>query len=59
MMMMMMSVVEMRMLRWIYGKTMKDRIRKERIQEHLGVASLGDKLGETCLRWFGHVQYIG
>ena len=44
------------MLRWRCGKTRKDRIRKECFQEQLAVTSIGDKIREICLRWFGHVQ---
>lgn len=51
-----MDAVEMRMLRWMCGKTSNDRIRNERFREHLGVATIVDKIRETRLRWFGHVQ---
>ena len=40
-------VAKMRMLRWIYGKTGKDRIRDEHIWKHLGTASIGDKLRDS------------
>ena len=49
------SVAEMRVLRWMCGKTSKDRIKNEDIQEDVGVPSIGYKLRETRLRWFGHV----
>ena len=52
-----MSVREMRMLRWMCGKTKKDKIRNECFLEHSTVASIGDKLTQTHLRWFGHVQH--
>ena len=31
-------------LRWICGKTRKDKIRNESFQVHFGVASIGDKI---------------
>ena len=37
------------------GKTKKDRKRNGRIREHIRLASVGNKLRETHLRWF--VQY--
>ena len=42
------------MLRWMFGKTRKDRIKNTRFREHLRVASIGNKIRSTCLRWFGH-----
>ena len=47
------SVVEMRMLCWIYGHTRRDRVRNDDIRDRLGVAPIEEKLR---LRWFGHVQ---
>ena len=45
-------VARMKMLRWMYGKT-----RKDSIWEHVWMASIGgDKLIESCLRLFGHIQ---
>ena len=40
-------------LRWMYGKT-RIKIVNERFREHLRVALIGDKIRETCLRWFGY-----
>ncbi|KAL6532562.1 hypothetical protein OROHE_013984 [Orobanche hederae] len=51
-----MNVAEMRMLRWMYGHTKKDRLRNEVIREKLRVASIEDKMMENRLRWFGHVR---
>ena len=51
-----MDVAESRMLRWMCGKTRKDKIKNECFREHLGVATIGGKIRKTCLRWFGHVQ---
>lgn len=47
-----MSVTEMRILRQMCSKTMKDTIRKERIWEN-GISSMDAKLKETHLKWFG------
>lgn len=37
------------------GKTRKDKMRNECIQEHLEVARIDDKLRDPHLLWFGHV----
>ncbi|VFQ83605.1 unnamed protein product [Cuscuta campestris] len=47
---------EMRMLRWMCGKTRLDRIPNEVIRRQVGMALVEDKLRETRLRWFGHVR---
>lgn len=44
------------MFRWMCGKNSNDKIRNEIFQEHVDVASIGDKIRETHLRWFWHVQ---
>ncbi|VFQ65974.1 unnamed protein product [Cuscuta campestris] len=47
---------EMRMLRWMCGKTKLDRISNEVIRRQVGMAPVEDKLWEARLRWFGHVR---
>ena len=37
-----MDVAEMRMLRWMCGKTSKEKNRNGRFREHLGVATIGE-----------------
>jgi hypothetical protein len=46
----------MRMLRWICGHTIRDRVRNDDIRERLGVAPVDEKLVQHRLRWFGHIQ---
>jgi hypothetical protein len=48
--------MEMRMLRWTLGVTRLDRIPNDTIRQAITVAPITDKLKETRLRWYGHVQ---
>ncbi|KAL5187393.1 Craniofacial development protein 2 [Glycine soja] len=50
------GVAEMRMLRWMCGKTRQDKIINEAIREKVGVAPIVEKMVENKLRWFGHVE---
>ncbi|KAK3550569.1 hypothetical protein QTP70_000050 [Hemibagrus guttatus] len=50
------EVAELKMLRFALGVTRLDRIRNEYIRGTAHVGCLGDKVRETRLRWFGHVQ---
>ena len=49
------SVAEMRMLRWMCGKTRINKIRNENIRSLVGVAPIEDKMRENRLRWFSHI----
>ena len=46
----------MRVLRLIYGVTLRDRVRSEVIREKLNVESILDYIERSQLRWFGHVK---
>ena len=51
-----MSVAEMRILRWMCGKTRRDKVRNEDILMKIGVTPIEEKMIENHLRWFGHVR---
>src|SRR6266508_988604 len=50
------SVVEMRMLQSMCGRTRWDQVRNEDIRGRVGVAPIEEKLVQHLLRWFGHIQ---
>jgi hypothetical protein len=50
------SVVEIRMLRWICGHRRRDQVRNDDIRERLAVALVEKKPVQHCLQWFGHMQ---
>ena len=43
-----MSVVEMRMLRWMYGKTRMDKVRNKDICSLVGIAPIEDEMKRTA-----------
>ncbi|VDL82448.1 unnamed protein product [Nippostrongylus brasiliensis] len=49
------SVMEMKMLRWMAGVTRLDHVTNADIRERFGVIPIAEKLRETRLRWYGHV----
>ena len=51
-----MRTTEMRMLRMICGKTLKDKMNDEKICEMTGVVILEEFRREKRLRWLGHVE---
>ena len=59
-----MTVAEMRVLRWMFGVTKKDKIRNESIKGTVKVADISLNLQERRLKWYGHVMrrdgnYVG
>ena len=53
------DVAEMRMLRWMSGVTMLDRIRIERNRGTTKVGEISKKVQESRLKWYGHVLRRG
>ena len=49
-------VAEMRMLRWIMGKTRNDHVRNQIIQEDAKVCQMSTFLRQKRLHWYGHVK---
>ncbi|XP_074352196.1 uncharacterized protein LOC141691370 [Apium graveolens] len=52
------KVAEMRMLRWICGRTMLDKLSTGFFRNKLRVAPIAEKMKEGRLRWFGHIRRI-
>ena len=50
------KTTEMRMLRMICGKTLKDKMNNEKIRKMTGIVRLKEFLREKRLRWLGHVE---
>ena len=51
-----MTIEKMQILRLMSGHILRDRIIIEDIGKGLVVISIEDKMKESCLRWYGHVQ---
>ena len=49
-------VAEMRMLRWIRGKTRKDHVRNQSIQEDAKVCQMSTFLRQKRLNMYGHIR---
>ena len=47
--------VEMRMVRWMCGVKLKDRLPSKELRERLGVDDIALVLQQNRLRWYGHV----
>ena len=51
-----MHTTEMKMLRWIQGKTRKDRIRNEKFRSDAMVKPITTYVAQKRLSWYGHVM---
>ena len=49
-------VAEMRMLRWIRGKTRKAHVGNQIMQEHAKVCQMSTFLRQKRLHWYGHIR---
>ncbi|KAK6743227.1 hypothetical protein RB195_010468 [Necator americanus] len=47
--------MEMRMLRWTIGVTLKEKVSNDTVGSIFGVVPITEKMKEARLRWFGHV----
>ena len=50
------SVIDMKMLRWISRNRRKYRIQDEKIHLKIRMNPIDERWKESCLRWFGLVQ---
>ena len=50
------DVNEMRMLRWQFGLTRRDKVRNEHVRGTLKIAPISNKVKENRLRWYGHIK---
>jgi hypothetical protein len=50
------SIEMMGMLRWMCGKTRHTKIRNDNIRERVRVAYIIEKMVETKLKWFVHIE---
>ena len=59
-----MDAAEIKMLRWSLGVTRRDMLRNRVVRDRLKVGVLSQKIKESRLRWYGHVErreedYVG
>ena len=47
---------ERMMVRWMCGKTLKDKCRTEELRGRLGIEGVADVMRRSRLRWFGHEE---
>jgi hypothetical protein len=47
---------EMRMIRWMCGASLRDKLTSAELREKMGVKAIGVVVRRNRLRWFGHVE---
>ena len=47
--------MEMRMVRWMCGVLLRDRVPSAELRERMGIESVSDAMKQNRLRWLGHV----
>ncbi|KAK6760934.1 hypothetical protein RB195_022125 [Necator americanus] len=47
--------MEMRMLRWTIGVTLKEKVSNDTVRSIFGIVPITEKMNEARLRWFGEV----
>ena len=50
------DVAEMKMLRWMSGVTLRDKVRKIHIRESVNMIDVSNKVQEALMIWFGHIM---
>jgi hypothetical protein len=53
------ETTDMRMIRWMRGVSLRDRIHSEDLRDWVGVEPVGEVCRRNRLRWFGHVEING
>ena len=52
----MLERAENRMVRWMNGVSLKDRLTSKELQENLQIENITEVVRRARLRWFGHVE---
>jgi hypothetical protein len=50
------ETTDMRMIRWICGMSLRDRVPSEEFRAWVGMEPISDVYRRNRLRWFGHVE---
>jgi hypothetical protein len=53
------ETTDMRMIRWMFGVSLRDRVPSEELRAWFGVEPISDVCRRNRLRWFEHVERKG